>query len=150
MHHQRWLMVAVCFCIFTGCVACQSNYDYCGPMPEQGGDFMYRKNSVLGGDPTITPIDQQPENGDQDDEDQGPEPTPAPAPDEAPRPSLEMEDGDLDSETTPPDEANPQAANEVEDEPEAEAETETVSTLQWHTPSRRQPSEVKQVRFISK
>lgn len=155
MHHRRWLIVALCFCIFTGCVACQSNYDYCGPMPEQGGDFMYRKNSVLGGDPSITPIDQRPEEADKEEAEQDPEPTPAPPPDEAPRPGLDMEDGSTnpDARMTPTDDeadsdAGPHAANDA-DEDEPEAETETVSTLQWHAPSQQQPSAVKQVRFRS-
>lgn len=83
MHRRRWLIVGLCFCIFTGCVACQSNYDYCGPMPDEGGDFMYRKNSVLGGDPAMKRIDQEGEqaSGEATDE-TGPEPTPAPLPDE--------------------------------------------------------------------
>ena len=155
MYHRRWLIVAICFCIFTGCVACQSNYDYCGPMPEQGGDFMYRKNSVLGGDPSITPIDQQPEETDKGEEEEGPEPTPAPPPDEIPRPSLDLDDDSAvpDNEMTPTDEeadanASPQASYDA-DEEEPEGESKTASTLQWHAPTKQQPSAVRQVQFRS-
>jgi hypothetical protein len=36
----------------AGCRQCQSCNDYCGPLPDEPCDFMYRKNSILsdGGD----------------------------------------------------------------------------------------------------
>ena len=167
MHRRRWLVVGLCFCVFTGCKACQSIYDYCGPMPSQGGDFLYRKNSVLGGDPTMQRIDDKPAEGEQAEEEQGPEPTPAPAPDEAPRPSIDLDMDDeshdlsLDSESDDPtDELSDDMATDeleadaleaadgedlVEDEPGSDAAP--TEALQWHAPSKRSDSSVKQVRF---
>ena len=156
MYRRRWLIVALCFCVFTGCVSCQGNYDYCGPMPEQGGDFMYRKNSVLGGDPAMKRADEQPagEPGAATDE-SGPEPTPAPPPDEEPRPGLEMDDlsPDSDADLTPDadqpgSDEGPQAADESEAE-QAGDDGEQVSTLEWHAPSKSDPTAIKQVRFRS-
>ena len=92
MGFRRWLVVGVCFCVFSGCKACQSVYDYCGPMPDEGGDFLYRKNSVLGGDPAMKRMDDKApdEQGGETDE-TGPEPTPAPPADEEQGPDMEME-----------------------------------------------------------
>jgi hypothetical protein len=33
----------------AGCRQCQSCNDYCGPLPDEPCDFMYRKNSILSG-----------------------------------------------------------------------------------------------------
>lgn len=33
-----------------GCRSCQGHLDYCGPLPDEPCDFMYRRNSILGGD----------------------------------------------------------------------------------------------------
>jgi hypothetical protein len=150
MHRRRWLIVGVCFCIFSGCVACQSNYDYCGPMPDEGGDFMYRKNSILGGDPSMPLADDEAASDEQDGsaEESGPEPTPAPPPDDQPQPGMDMDDAGLELEPTADsvsesdDSISPQAA-----EDEMESDEETVSTLQWHAPVKGGPSSVKQVRF---
>ena len=165
MHCRRWLVVGLCFCVFTGCKACQSIYDYCGPMPSQGGDFLYRKNSVLGGDPAMPRIDDQPLSEDQAEEEEGPEPTPAPPPDEAPRPGLDMEDEspdlsfDLESDDPTEELTDDMASDEVEsdalEEDDYVAENESATdeaptgALQWHAPSHRGASAVKQVRFRS-
>ena len=116
MLRRRWLIVALCFCAFTGCVTCQSNYDYCGPMPDEGGDFMYRKNSILGGDPSRPLGDEESDQqSDQNGEDENlPEPTPAPAPDETPAPGLDLDGGMSDEEAgmSPDEESQPQAYEE--------------------------------------
>lgn len=161
--HRRWLIVALCFCAFSGCVSCQSNYDYCGPMPDEGGDFMYRKNSVLGGDPSMPLADESNQGqGVEDEEGEGgPEPTPAPAPDEMPEPGFDLE-GDDGSDMLPSD-GEPQAGDEEAGESETDEEltdadspgaenemlAETpISTLQWHAPSTKPAtSPIKQVRF---
>lgn len=172
--YRRWLIVALCFCAFSGCVSCQSNYDYCGPMPDTGGDFMYRKNSILGGDPSMPLADEtnQDQAGEEAEGEGGPEPTPAPPPDELPAPGL-----DLDDEEAPdmlPSDGEPQAGDDEagESEPDEELtgdEVETdeeltddespavesekvaekpVSTLQWHAPATKPAtSPIKQVRF---
>ncbi|HET6883767.1 MAG TPA: hypothetical protein VFI31_26680 [Pirellulales bacterium] len=157
MLRRRWLIVALCFCAFTGCVSCQSNYDYCGPMPEEGGDFMYRKNSVLGGDPSRPLADEE---SDQESEQNGkdenlPEPTPAPPPDEMPVPGLDLDGGmtDDDAGMAPDEESQPQAYEEELDEDaadttDADDEQNPISTLQWHAPTAKQKtSPIKQVRF---
>jgi hypothetical protein len=61
-------------------------------MPDEGGDFLYRKNSVLGGDPAMKRMDDKApdEQGGETDE-TGPEPTPAPPADEEQGPDMEME-----------------------------------------------------------
>jgi hypothetical protein len=42
----------------AGCRQCQSCYDYCGPLPEEPCDFLYRKNSILyGGDTDVVADD---------------------------------------------------------------------------------------------
>lgn len=160
MRHRQWLIIALCFCAFTGCVSCQSNYDYCGPMPDQGGDFMYRKNSILGGDPSMTQADQATgdQNQEADETESGPEPTPAPPPDEMPAPGMD-EDGDLESDMASPDgesqgyeEDADEMSDEIEDEAvkpvSAEVESNAASTLQWHAPTKKQQaSPVRQVRF---
>lgn len=149
MHRRRWLIVGLCFCVFSGCVACQSNYDYCGPMPDQGGDFMYRKNSVLGGDPAMKRIDDEPKPAEGEAADEtGPEPTPAPPPDEAPTPGMEMDETTSGSEPNDDaeEESQPQASYEA-DEDDVESDEDSVSTLQWHAPLKREPAPVQQVRF---
>ena len=161
MHRRRWLIVGLCFCVFSGCVACQSSYDYCGPMPDQGGDFMYRKNSILGGDPSMPAVDGA-AGGEQGDEaeESGPEPTPAPLPDEEPMPGMDVDDES--SETDPemaPGESRPQSYEEEasDEEPlddeeavEEEVDAQSVSTLQWHAPTGKQKqSSIQQVRFKS-
>jgi hypothetical protein len=161
--HRRWLIVALCFCAFSGCVSCQSNYDYCGPMPDEGGDFMYRKNSILGGDPSMPLADEanQDRAAQEAGAEDGAEPTPAPPPDEIPGPGLDFE-GDDGSDMLPSD-GEPQAGDDEAGESEtdeeltdgdgADAESEMlaetpVSTLQWHAPSAKPAtSPIKQVRF---
>lgn len=167
MHCRRWLVVGLCFCVFTGCKACQSIYDYCGPMPSQGGDFLYRKNSVLGGDPAMQRIDDKPADGEQGEEELGPEPTPAPEPDEAPRPSIDLDmdnespDLSFDNESDDPtgelnddiatDDSEADGLEELEGgdlaEDEAATDAAPAAGLQWHAPSKRGDSPVKQVRF---
>lgn len=161
--HRRWLIVGLCFCAFSGCVSCQSNYDYCGPMPDEGGDFMYRKNSILGGDPSMPLADgtKQDQVAEGEEAEGGPEPTPAPDPDDLPGLGIDSE-GDEDSQMLP-SEDEPQAGDEAADESEsdeeqtnyeeADAERETVaeqpiSTLQWHAPAAKPAtSPLKQARF---
>jgi hypothetical protein len=71
----------------VGCRSCQSNLDYCGPLPDEPCDFMYRRNSILGGDPRSTAdLDANPGEVNQEDL-----PTPAP---EGPQ-------GELPNEATP-------------------------------------------------
>lgn len=159
--YRRWLIIALCFCAFSGCVSCQSNYDYCGPMPDNGGDFMYRKNSILGGDPSM-PLADDEANEDQAGEEtseDGPEPTPAPNPDESTEPELDM-DGDEGPRMRSTD-VEPQAGADEADDSEAEltdaeipvTEDENVakkpvSTLQWHAPmTKPAKSPIKQLRF---
>ncbi len=170
MDFRRWLVVGICFCIFSGCKACQSVYDYCGPMPDQGGDFLYRKNSVLGGDPAMKRVDDKtPDEQAQQTEETGPEPTPAPSPDEEPRPGTEME-GDrptLDSDEA----ADERVYDELEDmaddgsdrdglgrepaeEPESDLDDDEVagghsepSTVEWHAPMKKARSPIRQVNF---
>lgn len=169
IRRRQWLIIALCFCAFTGCVSCQSNYDYCGPMPDEGGDFMYRKNSILGGDPSMPRADQS--TGEQGEEggetESGPEPTPAPAPDETPTPGIDIE-GDEDLDMAPAD-GDPQAYEELPEDADEEAAMDAdeegiipasgesvtdegagspVSTLDWHAPAKKQKeSPIQQVRF---
>lgn len=119
---RRWLIVGLCFCAFTGCVSCQSNYDYCGPMPENGGDFMYRKNSILGGDSSMPLADESKEDqaGENEEGENGPEPTPAPAPDEMLEPGLDLE-GDESPDMLSPD-GEPQAGDDDSDTSETAEE----------------------------
>ncbi len=54
-----WLILFTVAASAAGCTSCASPYDGCGPVygtPEGPGDFRYRKNSVLGGDPALTPL----------------------------------------------------------------------------------------------
>lgn len=151
MHSRRWWIVGVCFCAFTGCVACQSSYDYCGPMPEEGGDFLYRKNSILGGDPSKPPVGEEGAavSEGQSDEDIGPEPTPAPAPDEEPTPGIEFDD----SPTGPEPEMAPEEGSGDADEPQASEDAadgaeQSAATLEWHAPAGKGgTSPIRQVRF---
>jgi hypothetical protein len=162
MHCRRWLVVGLCFCIFSGCKTCQSTYDYCGPLPAEGGDFMYRKNSVLGGDPAMKPIDEEPPAQADETEENGPEPTPAPPPDEAPRPGIDADDDSaemsFDDEMGDPadgladEEQNVDLLEEGADDEVAEDGTvesaPATASLQWHAPgSKRVNSPVKQIRF---
>jgi hypothetical protein len=167
MLRRRWLIVALCFCAFTGCVSCQNNYDYCGPMPDQGGDFMYRKNSILGGDPSLATADQNSdEQAEQAGEDENaPEPTPAPPPDETPTPGLGFDGSTIDEgpDMSPEGESRPQgyeeeldeedgveedAAEEEPDVTDGDSDENPISTLQWHAPTTKQKqSPIKQVRF---
>jgi hypothetical protein len=160
IRRRQWLIIALCFCAFTGCVSCQSNYDYCGPMPDEGGDFMYRKNSILGGDPSMPLANQSTGDKDQqaDETESGPEPTPAPPPDEMPAPGMD-EESEEGSEMLPPDgesqgyeENADEESDEIEDESvepaSAEIESNPASTLQWHAPSKKQNEPaIRQVRF---
>lgn len=56
MHRWRMLFVGLCIFVFTlGCRgACQSHNDYTGPLPYEPSDFLFRKNSILGGDPAMS------------------------------------------------------------------------------------------------
>lgn len=56
MHRWRMLFVGLCIFVFTvGCRgACQSHDDYTGPLPYEPSDFLFRKNSILGGDPAMS------------------------------------------------------------------------------------------------
>lgn len=56
MHRWRMLFVGLCTFVFTvGCRgACQSHDDYTGPLPYEPSDFLFRKNSILGGDPAMS------------------------------------------------------------------------------------------------
>ena len=71
------LLLAALLCLpwgAVGCRSCQSNLDYCGPLPDEPCDFMYRRNSILGGDPHSTAdLDAAPTEVNQEDL-----PTPAP------------------------------------------------------------------------
>jgi hypothetical protein len=160
MHRRRWLVVGLCFCVFSGCKACQSIYDYCGPMPDQGGDFMYRKNSVLGGDPAMKRIDDEPAAGKLgDEEESGPEPTPAPPADEEPRPGMEMDDEspelsfdtEIDEQADDELDADAWEDDEVGDEladSDIESTAPPPAALQWHAASsKRNDSSIRQVRF---
>ena len=172
MDLRRWLLVGLCFCIFSGCKTGQSYYDYCGPMPDEGGDFMYRKNSVLGGDPAMKRIDEEAtgEQGEPADE-TGPEPTPAPPPDEEPVPGMDL-DGDRPTTAPETDGAAEEMGDEelelADEEPEPElgddlgespndsgdevagderTNSEPSSTTAWHAPSKNGRSPMRQVRF---
>ena len=66
----------------AGCRTCQGNLDYCGPLPDEPCDFMYRRNSILGGDPQSTAnLDAAPS---EDDEENLPTPVPEPQDGELP------------------------------------------------------------------
>lgn len=72
----------------AGCRQCQNCYDYCGPLPDEPCDFMYRKNSILsGGNGDVVAdemITSESEDGVISEEDDGTV-TPAPARDSAPQ-----------------------------------------------------------------
>ncbi|HVX11450.1 MAG TPA: hypothetical protein VHC22_09735 [Pirellulales bacterium] len=155
MHRRRWLIVGLCFCVFCGCVSCQSHYDYCGPMPDEGGDFMYRKNSILGGDPSMPQSDGATKPAGETNE-TGPEPTPAPPPDEEPLPGMNDEgrsqsyESDLSDEEMPDEEGSDVelTSDESAEGDSDENEKQPISTLQWHAPTGKpSSSSVKQVRF---
>ena len=70
-----------------GCRTCQSDLDYCGPLPDEPCDFMYRRNSILGGDPQSTAnLEAAPS---EDDEENLPTPVP------------QAQDGELPEEAAP-------------------------------------------------
>jgi hypothetical protein len=89
MHRWRMLFVGLCTFVFTvGCRgACDSHNDYTGPLPYEPSDFLFRKNSILGGDPAMsariaeglsdTPTNPEAETSG---EEAGPEDVPTPAP----------------------------------------------------------------------
>ena len=166
MDFRRWLVVALCFCVFSGCKTCQSVYDYCGPMPDEGGDFLYRKNSVLGGDPTMKRMGDVPPEAPAEEEETGPQPTPA---DEEPRPDMEMEG---DRPTMAPDEsADERVYDELEEVADDESDRDldgesesdlddsdsddgevagsepSASGLDWHAPQKKSPPPIRQVQF---
>jgi hypothetical protein len=159
MHRRRWLIVGLCFCVFSGCVSCQGNYDYCGPMPDQGGDFMYRKNSVLGGDPS-KPLAAGTTPTTKETDETGPEPTPAPPPDQEPVPGMDLDES-TDDMAPEDDEARQQSYEEEADESSDEVfdeeltlneptDNKPVSRLQWHAPTHKPTqSPIRQVRFSS-
>lgn len=163
MHRRRWLIVGLCFCVFSGCVSCQSHYDYCGPMPDEGGDFMYRKNSILGGDPS-KPLATGTTPTTQESDESGPEPTPAPPPDQEPMPGLDLDNSTDEGgpDMSPADDETRQQSYEEDAETESDevfdeeltldepVDSKPVSGLHWHAPTRKPaPSPIRQVRFSS-
>jgi hypothetical protein len=76
----------------AGCRQCQSCNDYCGPLPDEPCDFMYRKNSILSdGDGDVVTdevVTTESEDGVISEEDEG-SITPAPGRGSAPRLSPE-------------------------------------------------------------
>ena len=58
VRHIALLAIVGLASLSGGCRMCCSDYDYCGPVYDHGGnDFFYRKNSVLGGDNYGGPIE---------------------------------------------------------------------------------------------
>jgi hypothetical protein len=125
-------------------------------MPDEGGDFMYRKNSILGGDPSKPQSDgaTTPAN---ETNDTGPEPTPAPPPDEESLSDMDDEgrpqsyDSDLSDEEMLDDQGSDVELTSDESTDAGEVEVDQkqpISTLQWHAPTGKPSSSpIKQVRF---
>ncbi|HWB12853.1 MAG TPA: hypothetical protein VG826_26745 [Pirellulales bacterium] len=176
MGFRRWLVVGLCFCVFCGCKSAQSYYDYCGPMPDEGGDFLYRKNSVLGGDPSMKRADEEaPDEQATPDEETGPEPTPAPPVGEGPGPGVDMDEdlptiapetrldgaaderGDDELEGVADDELDPESEDELtESQDDLDDEVAqggnggskpSASALDWHARGKDRRSPIQQVRF---
>ena len=58
-----WLGLFGAAAICAGCRACPNHLDYLGPVdggPTGHAALLYRKNSVLGGDPAMTPLPKAP------------------------------------------------------------------------------------------
>ncbi|HEX7450373.1 MAG TPA: hypothetical protein VF306_22625 [Pirellulales bacterium] len=145
---QRLLLLGLGILAFSlGCRnTCQSHLDYTGPLPAEPSDFLYRRNSILGGDPSKPPLTTGPiEPAPEEDvppglvgEDLGEE---APA---DPGPTPGIDDLDLgapgEGEETMPDAMPPadadddQASDVMPDEP---AEAEPQAQLEWHAPRPR-------------
>lgn len=145
MHRWRMLFVGLCIFVFTvGCRgACQSHDDYTGPLPYEPSDFLFRKNSILGGDPAMsqrmaeglsdTPTVPEEETAD---EESPTEDVPTPAP------GLDLEDdldGDLDRDLNrepmgePSDETNDTTDADLDSGPEETAEDSDgeTSSMGW-------------------
>ena len=149
MHRQGLLLLGMGLLAFAlGCrSACQSHLDYTGPTPAEPSDFLFRKNSILGGDPskpplTTSPIEPAPEEdvppglvGEDLEEEATPEPGPAPGMDD-----LDMEvpgegdEADRDSMPSPDAEGDDTPA---EAEPGGAADSEPQAQLEWHAPRPR-------------
>lgn len=148
MHHRRWLLLGITVLTFAlGCRnTCQSHLDYTGPLPAQPSDFLYRKNSILGGDPskpplTTGPIEPAPEEdvppglvGEDLGEEAETEPAPAPGMDD-----LEMEmpgEGDeLNRDSMPPDAEGDDQPGDSESD--SSADRQPQAQLEWHAPRPR-------------
>lgn len=148
MPRQGLLLVGLGILAFAlGCRnTCQSHLDYTGPMPAQPSDFLYRKNSILGGDPskpplTTGPIEPAPEEdvppglvGEDLGEEAEQEPAPAPG----------MEDLDMEApgqgDELNRDSMSPDAESDNqpgESEPDGAADNQPQAQLEWHAPRPR-------------
>ncbi len=149
MHGQRLLLGLGILAFALGCRnTCQSHLDYTGPTPAEPSDFLYRRNSILGGDPSKPPLTTGPiEPAPEEDvppglvgEDLGEEATADPGP----TPGLDELDLDnpRDDEETMPD-ALPPADAEGEGDPASDAmpdeaaEAGPQAQLEWHAPRPR-------------
>lgn len=147
MHRLHLLLLGlVALSCAVGCRnACQSHLDYTGPLPAEPSDFLFRKNSILGGDPSkpplkTGPIEPAPEEevppglvGEDLQEEAAPEPAPAPDLDD-----FDLEVPDRGGESMP-DSMSPGDAD-IEGQPsesESESADEPQAQLDWHAPRPR-------------
>lgn len=149
MHGQRFMLVGLSIvALALGCRnACQSRLDYTGPLPAEPSDFLYRKNSILGGDPnkpplTTGPIEPAPDEevpaelrGEDLDEEAGAEPGPTPGMDELDLEAPAEGEGAMPDSTPPGEEETDQESTDGDSEPAGDRLPQTQ--LEWHAPRAR-------------